>query len=56
VKLYQSHRFEIAPMMDGSDLVISRDYISHGLRSRAEELVSAELGPKPEVRLASVER
>jgi len=33
---------------DGSDLVISRDYISHGLRSRAEELVSAELGPKPE--------
>ena len=41
---------------DGSDLVISRDYISHGLRSRAKELVSAELGPKPEGRLASVER
>ena len=34
--------------VDGSDLVISRDYISHGLRSRAEELVSIELGPKPE--------
>jgi type IV secretory pathway VirD2 relaxase len=33
---------------DGSDLVISRDYISHGLRSRAEDLVSIELGPKPE--------
>jgi type IV secretory pathway VirD2 relaxase len=33
---------------NGSDLVISRDYISHGLRSRAEDLVSAELGPKPE--------
>src|SRR5262249_35931100 len=33
---------------DGSDLVISRDYISHGLRSRAEDLASAELGPKPE--------
>jgi type IV secretory pathway VirD2 relaxase len=33
---------------DGSDLVISRDYISHGLRSRAEDLVSAELGPRPE--------
>jgi type IV secretory pathway VirD2 relaxase len=33
---------------DGSDLVISRDYISHGLRSRAEDLVVAELGPKPE--------
>jgi type IV secretory pathway VirD2 relaxase len=33
---------------DGSDLVISCDYISRGLRSRAEELVSIELGPKPE--------
>ncbi|SMH43328.1 relaxase/mobilization nuclease domain-containing protein [Azospirillum agricola] len=32
----------------GADLVISRDYISHGLRSRAEELVSIELGPRPE--------
>ncbi len=32
----------------GADLVISRDYISRGLRSRAEELVALELGPKPE--------
>ncbi|MER8417596.1 DUF3363 domain-containing protein [Mesorhizobium sp. M1329] len=32
----------------GADLVISRDYISRGLRSRAEELVSIELGPRPE--------
>ncbi|WP_421951709.1 relaxase/mobilization nuclease domain-containing protein [Pelagibacterium sp.] len=32
----------------GTDLVISRDYISRGLRSRGEELVSLELGPKPE--------
>lgn len=32
----------------GSDLVISRDYISSGLRSRAEDLVALELGPKPE--------
>ena len=32
----------------GGDLVIARDYISHGLRSRAEELASVELGPKPE--------
>ncbi|EQB02943.1 relaxase/mobilization nuclease domain-containing protein [Sphingobium baderi] len=32
----------------GADLVMSRDYISHGLRSRAEELAYAELGPKPE--------
>src|SRR6266436_384004 len=38
---------------DGSDLVISRDYISHGLRSRAEELVSIELGPKPEHEIRS---
>lgn len=32
----------------GADLVISRDYISRGLRSRTEDLVSIELGPKPE--------
>ncbi|MBB4096299.1 type IV secretory pathway VirD2 relaxase [Ochrobactrum pecoris] len=32
----------------GKDLVIARDYISTGLRSRAEDLVSIELGPKPE--------
>ncbi len=32
----------------GADLVISRDYISRGLRSRAEDLVSIELGPKLE--------
>jgi type IV secretory pathway VirD2 relaxase len=38
---------------NGSDLVISRDYISHGLRSRAEDLVSAELGPKPEHEIRS---
>ncbi|ATQ69038.1 MULTISPECIES: relaxase/mobilization nuclease domain-containing protein [Methylosinus] len=31
-----------------ADLVIARDYISHGLRSRAEDLVSIELGPRPE--------
>jgi type IV secretory pathway VirD2 relaxase len=33
---------------DGVDLVISRDYVSRGLRSRAEDLVAIELGPKPE--------
>lgn len=32
----------------GGDLVMARDYISHGLRSRAEELAFVELGPKPE--------
>jgi len=39
---------------DGKDLVISRDYISRGMRSRAEELAAIELGPKPahEVRSA----
>ena len=37
----------------GQDLVISRDYISRGLRSRAEELVSIELGPKPENEIRS---
>ncbi|MGF6227841.1 type IV secretory pathway VirD2 relaxase [Inquilinus ginsengisoli] len=33
---------------DGSDLVIARDYISRGLRARAEALIARELGPKPE--------
>ena len=37
----------------GQDLVISRDYISRGLRSRAEDLVSIELGPKPEQEIRS---
>jgi type IV secretory pathway VirD2 relaxase len=32
---------------DGQDLVISRDYISHGLRTRAEHLVTLELDPGP---------
>ncbi len=35
----------------GADLVISRDYISRGLRSRAEDLVAIELGPKPELEI-----
>jgi len=33
---------------DGQDLVISRDYISRGLRGRAEERVTLELGPRTE--------
>jgi type IV secretory pathway VirD2 relaxase len=33
---------------DGRDLVISRDYISQGLRSRAAERVTLELGPRSE--------
>lgn len=39
---------------DGADLVISRDYISHGLRARAEALVSLELGPKSEREINAV--
>jgi type IV secretory pathway VirD2 relaxase len=34
---------------DGSDLVISRDYIGSGLRARAAELVTRELGPRSEL-------
>jgi type IV secretory pathway VirD2 relaxase len=33
---------------DGQNLIISRDYISHGMRARAEELVTLELGHKNE--------
>jgi type IV secretory pathway VirD2 relaxase len=33
----------------GDDLVIARDYISHGLRVRAAELMTLELGPKTDV-------
>lgn len=31
---------------DSGDLVIARDYISHGLRARAAHLVTLELGPR----------
>jgi len=31
---------------DGSDLVMPRTYISHGIRERAEDLVTLELGPE----------
>ena len=33
---------------DGQDLVISRDYISRGLRDRSAERVTLELGPRSE--------
>lgn len=32
----------------GDDLVISRDYIAQGLRARASELITRELGPRTE--------
>jgi type IV secretory pathway VirD2 relaxase len=39
---------------DGRDLVISRDYISRGIRARAQELVTIELGPRSEHEVRSV--
>jgi hypothetical protein len=33
----------------GEDLVISRDYISHGMRNRAGTLVTQELGPRTDL-------
>ena len=33
----------------GKDLVIARDYIAHGIRARASELVTRELGPEGEL-------
>ncbi|WP_421931791.1 relaxase/mobilization nuclease domain-containing protein [Phenylobacterium sp.] len=35
----------------GDDLVISRDYIADGLRSRAAELVTLELGPRSDLEI-----
>ncbi|MCK1353430.1 DUF3363 domain-containing protein [Bradyrhizobium sp. CW7] len=36
---------------DGKDLVISRDYIANGLRARAGDLVTRELGPRSELQI-----
>jgi type IV secretory pathway VirD2 relaxase len=38
---------------DGKDLVISRDYISRGLRARAADRVTLELGPRSEREIGS---
>jgi type IV secretory pathway VirD2 relaxase len=38
---------------DGQDLVISREYISRGLRGRAAERVTLELGPRSELEIRS---
>jgi type IV secretory pathway VirD2 relaxase len=35
----------------GRDLVISRAYISHGMRARAEHLVTLELGPRSDLEI-----
>jgi type IV secretory pathway VirD2 relaxase len=34
---------------DGKDLVIARDYISQGMRARAQDLVTKELGPRTDL-------
>lgn len=41
---------------DGSDLVIDRGYISSGIRARAEERVSLELGPRSEREIAAAQQ
>ena len=33
----------------GQDLVMARDYIGHGIRARAQDLVTLELGPETEL-------
>ena len=38
---------------DGQDLVISRDYISRGIRDRAAERITLELGPRTEQQIHS---
>jgi type IV secretory pathway VirD2 relaxase len=38
---------------DGRDLIIDRDYITRGLRQRAEALVSLELGPRTAAEIAA---
>lgn len=38
---------------DGADLVIDRAYISHGLRERAKQLVTQELGPRTALEVAA---
>ncbi|MCK5745981.1 MAG: DUF3363 domain-containing protein [Oricola sp.] len=36
----------------GKDLVIARNYITHGFRNRAEELATLELGPRRDIDIA----
>jgi type IV secretory pathway VirD2 relaxase len=41
----------------GQDLVMARDYIGHGIRGRAQDLVTVELGPETELeRIAKLTR
>lgn len=42
---------------DGQDLIISRDYISHGMRARGQDLLTQELGPRSDFEIRqSLER
>ncbi len=36
---------------DGRDLVISRDYIKEGMRARAQDLITQELGPRTDLNI-----
>ncbi|HBS33806.1 MAG TPA: type VI secretion protein, partial [Parvularcula sp.] len=38
---------------DGENLVIARNYITHGFRGRAEELATLELGQRRDLDIAS---
>ena len=38
---------------DGQDLVISRDYVKEGMRARAQDLVTQELGPRTDHEIRS---
>ncbi len=38
---------------DGQDLVISRDYIKEGMRDRARDLITQELGPRTDLNIRS---
>jgi type IV secretory pathway VirD2 relaxase len=40
----------------GKDLVIARDYLTHGLRERAVELVNIDLGPRSDAEIAATDR
>ncbi|MEM6956800.1 MAG: DUF3363 domain-containing protein [Myxococcota bacterium] len=40
----------------GRDLVIAKDYLTHGLRRRASELVTGELGPRRDNEIAMMQR
>ena len=41
---------------NGQDLVIAREYISHGLRERAEALVTLDLGPRTDLDIVARQR